>query len=59
MRSGYTKHKVEQIYKRIYNEKFKIVRLELRNRHAGKMITTYEDLHKVEKVIWKEIKNME
>ncbi len=58
-RSGYTKHKVAQIYKRIYNEQVKTVRLELRNRHAGKMISTYEALHKVEKVIWKEIKNRE
>ena len=55
-RSGYTKHKVAQIYKRIYNEQVKIVRLELRNRHAGKMISTYEALHKIEKVIWEEIK---
>ena len=55
-RSDYTKHKVAQIYKRIYNEQVKIVRLELRNRHAGKMISTYDALHKVEKVVWKEIK---
>lgn len=52
-RSGYSKYKVAEIYKRIYNEQIKIIRLDIRNRHAGKMISTYEALNKVERVILK------
>ena len=54
---GYSKYKVAEIYKRIYNEQIKIIRLDVRNRHAGKMINTYEALNKVERVILKEVKN--
>lgn len=54
-RSGYSKYKVAQIYKRIYNEQIKVARLEPRNRHSGKMISTYEALNKVERVILKSL----
>lgn len=54
-RSGYSKYKVAEIYKRIYNEQIKIIRLEVRNRHSGKMISTYEALNKVERIILKNI----
>lgn len=54
-RSGLDKYKVAEIYKKIYNQEIKIIRLEVRNRHSGKMITTYEALAKIEKVILKEL----
>ena len=55
-RSGYSKYKVAEIYKRIYNEQIKIIRLDVRNSHSGKMISTYEALNRVERVI---LKNLE
>lgn len=54
-KKGYSKHKVAQIYKRIYNEQIKIIRLDVRNRHSGKMISTYEALNRVEKIILKNL----
>lgn len=54
---GYSKYKVAEIYRRRYNQQLKIIRLEVRNRHAGKFITYYEALARVEKIIFKEVKN--
>lgn len=54
-KQGLTKNKVAEIYKRIYNEQIKIIRLDVRNRHAGKMISTYEALNKIERVILKSL----
>lgn len=52
---GYSKFKVAEIYKNRYNQQLKIIRLEVRNRHAGKFITYYEALARVEKIILKEV----
>lgn len=58
-RSGYSKYKVAETYKRIYNDQIKIIRLDVRNRHAGRMISSYEALSVVEKIILKEVKKFE
>lgn len=49
--SGLSKYKVAEIYKRRYNQYIKIVRLEVRNRHSGRFISSYEALNKVEYTI--------
>lgn len=55
-RSGLTKSKLAEIYKREYNQQIKIIRSEVRNRHSGKYISNYEALAKVERVIYKYLK---
>lgn len=55
-RSGLSKNKVAEIYKRRYNETIKIIRLEMHNRHSGRFISNYEALSIVERVIYKYIK---
>lgn len=55
-RSGLSKNKVAEIYKRRYNETIKIMRLEMHNRHRGNFISNYEALATVERVIYKYIK---
>jgi len=57
--SGLTKHKVAEIYKRRYNQQIKLIRLDMRNRHAGRFISSYEALTVVEKIIYKYIKKGE
>jgi len=54
---GYDKFKVAEIYKRRYNQQLRIIRLEVRNRHAGKFITYYEALARVEKIILKQTRS--
>lgn len=54
-RSGLSKNKVAEIYKRRYNEMIKIIRLDIRNRHKGRFISNYEALGVVERVIYKEV----
>lgn len=54
-RSGLSKYKVAEIYKRRYNQQIRIIRLEPRNRHSGRMINSYEALSRVENVILKEV----
>ncbi len=54
-RSGLTKYKVAEIYKRLYNQNIKLVRLEPHNRHRGSLISSYEALARVEKIILKEV----
>ncbi len=54
-RSGLTKYKVAEIYKRLYNQNIKLVRLEPHNRHRGTLISSYEALARVEKIILKEV----
>lgn len=51
---GYSKYKVAEIYKNSYNQKIKIIRSEMRNRHSGRFISTREALAEVEKTILKE-----
>jgi hypothetical protein len=50
-RSGLTKNKLADIYKFRYNERIKIIRSEMRNRHAGRYISKYEALNYIEKTI--------
>lgn len=54
--SGLSKNKVAEIYRRRYNETIKIIRLEMHNRHAGRLIGNYEALAVVERVIYRKIK---
>lgn len=54
--SGLTKYKVAEIYKRRYNQQISIIRLEVKNRHAGRFINSFEALAKVERVILKYIR---
>ena len=56
-RSGFDKNKLAEIYKRRYNHKIKIIRSEMRNRHAGRYISNYEALAYVEKTILNYLKN--
>ena len=55
-KSGLSKNKLALIYKRQYNQQIRIIRAEVRNRHSGKFITSYEALAYVEKVIYKYLK---
>lgn len=49
--SGLSKNKLADIYKFRYNERIKIIRSEMRNRHAGRYISKYEALNYIEKTI--------
>ena len=53
---GLSKEQLAKIYKREYNQGIKIIRSTVRNRHAGRFITEYEALSKVEQVIYKYVK---
>lgn len=50
---GLSKKQIAKQYKGQYNNQIKVIRSELRNRHSGKFITSYESLAYVEKVIYK------
>ncbi len=54
-KSGLSKHKVAEIYKRRYNQQIKLIRAEVVNRHAGRFISSYEALAVVERIIYKEV----
>lgn len=54
-RSGLSKYKVAEIYKRTYNQQIKIMRLEPHNRHRGRLISSYDALSRVEKIILEEV----
>lgn len=54
-KSGLTKHKVAEIYRRRYNQHIKLIRSEVVNRHSGKFISNYEALAIVERIIYTEI----
>ena len=53
--SGLSKYKVAEIYRRNYNMNLKLVRSELRNRHTGKLMSNYEALSIVERIIYKKV----
>lgn len=53
---GLSKDKLALIYKRQYNQQIRIIRSEVRNRHSGRFISSYEALNKIEKVIYKYLK---
>jgi len=55
-KSGLNKHKLAEIYRRRYNQKIKIIRAEMVNRHAGRYISNYEALAHVENIIYKEVR---
>lgn len=52
---GLSKDKVALMYKREYNGQIKIMRSNVKNRHAGRFITNYEALNYVEQIIYKEL----
>lgn len=54
--SGLSKEQLAKIYKRQYNQNIRIIRSEVRNRHSGRFITSYEALRKVELTIYNFIK---
>ena len=54
-KSGLSKHKVAEIYRRRYNQQIKLIRAEAVNRHAGRFISNYEALNVVERIIYKEV----
>lgn len=56
-RSGLNKYKLAEIYKSRYNHRIRIIRSEMRNRHAGRYISSYEALAVVEKAILKYLEN--
>lgn len=53
--SGLSISKVAEIYRRNYNMHIKLVRTEMHNRHAGKLITRHQSLAIVERVIYKKV----
>ena len=55
-KSGLSKYKLAEIYRRNYNINISLIRLEMHNRHAGKYITNYEALAVVERVIYNYLK---
>ncbi|MBR6688788.1 MAG: hypothetical protein IKL68_02090 [Clostridia bacterium] len=55
-RSGLTKNKLAEIYRRQYNQQIRIIRSSVRHRHDGRFITNYEALGHVERVIYKYLK---
>lgn len=58
-RSGLSKNKLAEIYKREYNQQIKIIRSSTRHRHDGKFISNYEALYYVEDAIYKYLKERE
>lgn len=55
-KQGLSKHKLAEIYKRRYNQHISLIRLEVKNRHAGKFISSYDALAIVERVILNNLK---
>lgn len=55
-KAGLSKETLAKQYKREYNQQIRIIRSEVRNRHSGRFITSYEALAKIEKVIYKYLK---
>lgn len=53
---GLSKNKLSEIYKREYNQQIKIIRSSIKHRHDGRFISNYEALAKVERVIYKYLK---
>lgn len=55
-KSGLNKYQVAKQYMREYNQRIKIIRLDMRHRHE-RLMTKYEALEHVESVILEYIKN--
>ena len=56
---GLSKNKLAEIYRREYNQQIKIIRASIRHRHDGTFISNYEALAKVERVIYRYLKETE
>lgn len=56
---GLSKNKLAEIYRREYNQQIKIIRSTVRHRHDGIFISNYEALAKVERAIYRYLKEME
>lgn len=54
-KSGLSKTKVAEIYRRRYNQNIKLIRAEVVNRHAGRFISYMDALAVVERIIYKEV----
>ena len=55
-KTGLSKNKLAEIYRREYNQQIKIIRSTMKHRHDGKYISNYEALAKVESVIYRYLK---
>lgn len=55
-KTGLSKYKVAEIYRRNYNAHIRLMRLEMHNRHSGRLLSSYDALAIVERVIYKYIK---
>lgn len=55
-KSGLTKNKLAEIYKRRYNQQIKLIRLEMHNRYKGRFISNFEALAYVERIIYRYLK---
>lgn len=56
-KQGLSKEILSKIYKREFNREIRIIRADPKHRHAGKYISNYESLKKIEEVIYDFIKN--
>lgn len=54
-KQGLNKNQVAKIYMREYNQRIKIVRLDMKHRHE-RFMTYYEALARVERIILKEVR---
>ena len=54
-KSGLNKNQVAKIYMREYNQRIKVIRLDIKHRHE-KFMTYYEALARVERIILEEVK---
>lgn len=57
-KQGLIKNQLALMYKRRYNQRIKLIRLEMKNRHKGRFMNNYEALAHVERVIYKYIKRI-
>jgi len=55
-KAGLSKNKLAEIYRREYNQQINIIRSTVRHRHDGTFISNYEALARVERVIYRYLK---
>ncbi len=55
-KNGLSKNQLALMYKRRFNQRIKLIRLEMRNRHKGRFMSNYQALAHVEKVIYEYIR---
>ena len=58
-KSGLSKNKLAEIYRREFNTQIRIIRSNVRHRHDGKFITNYESLAHIEGVIYKYLQKLQ